>query len=380
MRKAREEGREAIKGARRIVVKVGSAVLAGRHEDELDEGVFSALASDIVALKGSGKEVVLVTSGAIAVGMKKMGLKRRPGSIPEKQAVAAVGQSSLMAIYEGAFTPLGVRAAQVLLTHGDLADRKRFLNARNTLVTLFQYGVIPIINENDTVAVEEIKFGENDHLAALVTSLAEADLLIMLTDIDGLYDADPRISKTARLIPVVDDVDHVVLGWAGKASGVYGTGGMQSKIEAARKAAHIGVPTVVAGGKRRGVIERILSGTVEGTLFLPKEDRLTSKKHWIAFSARPGGRIFVDEGAMTALLKGGKSLLPSGITGVDGRFDTGEVVHCVDHRGKEFARGITTYNSSEIEKIRGVRSTEIEKVLGYRYYDEVIHRDNLVIL
>ncbi|NOS35068.1 MAG: glutamate 5-kinase, partial [Deltaproteobacteria bacterium] len=206
--------RGIIKEARRIVVKVGSAVLAGRHEDELDEGVFSSLAADIAELKRGGKEVVLVTSGAIAVGMKKMGLPRRPVSIPEKQAVAAVGQSSLMAIYEGAFTPLGEKVAQVLLGHDDLADRKRFLNARNTLLSLFQYGIIPIINENDTVAVEELKFGENDHLAALVTSLGEADILIMLTDIDGLYDADPRVSKEARLIPVVEDVDHVVLGWA----------------------------------------------------------------------------------------------------------------------------------------------------------------------
>jgi glutamate 5-kinase len=372
--------RGIIKEARRIVVKVGSAVLAGRHEDELDERVFSALAADIAELKRGGKEVVLVTSGAIAVGMKKMGLPRRPVSIPEKQAVAAVGQSSLMAIYEGAFTPLGEKVAQVLLGHDDLADRKRFLNARNTLLSLFQYGIIPIINENDTVAVEELKFGENDHLAALVTSLVEADLLIMLTDIDGLYDADPRVSKEARLIPVVEDVDHVVLGWAGEASGVYGSGGMQSKIEAARKAAHIGVPTVIASGRKRGNLLTILSGSGEGTLFLPREDRLTSRKHWIAFSAKPGGRIFVDEGAMTALYRGGKSLLPSGITSVDGRFDTGEVVHCVDPLGKEFARGIANYSSSEIDRIKGIKSVEIENVLGYRYYDEVIHRDNLVLL
>jgi len=372
--------REMITGARRIVVKVGSAVLAGRHEDELDEGVFSLLATEIANLKKSGREVVLVTSGAIAVGMKKLAIKKRPVSIPEKQAIAAVGQSSLMSIYEGAFSPLGAKVAQVLLSHDDLADRKRFLNARNTLDALFQYGIVPIINENDTVAVDELKFGENDHLAALVASLVEADLLIMLTDIDGLYDADPRQKSEARLIPVVEDVDHVVLGWAGEARGVYGTGGMKSKIEAARKAAHIGVPTVIASGKKEKSLGRIVSGAGEGTLFLPKEDRLTSRKHWIAFSARPGGRIFVDEGALTALHKGGKSLLPSGITGVDGRFDTGEVVHCVDHRQKEFARGIVNYSSHEIEKIKGAKSADIEKVLGYRYYDEVIHRDNLVML
>ncbi len=372
--------KKIIKNAKRMVLKIGSAVLVGHDEDGLNDAVFIDIARDISEIKRSGKDIVLVTSGAIAVGMKKMGLKRKPKSIPEKQAVAALGQSSLMTLYEGAFAPLGLKVAQVLLTHDDLADRKRFLNARNTLLTLFAYDIIPIVNENDTVAVDEIKFGDNDNLAALVTNLVEADLLIMLTDIDGLFDRDPRKEKEARLVPVVDDVDHIILDWAGKVNSLYGTGGMLSKVQAARKAAHFGVPTLVANGTRKGAVKRVLSGVEEGTIFLPKEDRLTSRKHWIAFSAKPSGRVFIDDGAMAALVKKGKSLLPSGIIKVDGRFDTGEVVHCVDRSGREFARGISNYNSSEIERIKGVKTTEIEKVLGYRYYDEVINRDNLVVL
>ncbi len=372
--------KKIIKNAKRMVLKIGSAVLVGHDEDGLNDAVFIDIARDISEIKRSGKDIVLVTSGAIAVGMKKMGLKRKPKSIPEKQAIAALGQSSLMTLYEGAFGPLGLKVAQVLLTHDDLADRKRFLNARNTLLTLFAYDIIPIVNENDTVAVDEIKFGDNDNLAALVTNLVEADLLIMLTDIDGLFDRDPRKEKEARLVPVVDDVDHIILDWASKANSLYGTGGMLSKVQAARQAAHFGVPTLVANGKRKGAVKRVLSGVEEGTIFLPKEDRLTSRKHWIAFSAKPSGRVFVDDGAMAALVKKGKSLLPSGIIKVDGRFDTGEVVHCVDRSGREFARGISNYNSSEIERIKGVKTTEIGKVLGYKYYDEVINRDNLVVL
>ena len=368
-----------IGAAKKIVIKIGSAVLAGRHDEGLDEAVFTKLAQGISELKQSGKEIIIVTSGAIAIGMKKMGLKQRPKSIPEKQAIAALGQGSLMALYEKALTPLHEKAAQVLLTHDDLGSRQRFLNARNTISTLLGYGIIPIINENDTVAVEEIKFGDNDHLAALVTNLVEADLLVILTDIDGLFDKDPKKDKTANLIPVVRDVDHLTLAWAGDTGGVFGTGGMASKVEAAKKAAHFGVATIIANGKDFDILKKIFDCIDIGTLFLPMEDKLTSKKHWIAFSARPTGRIFVDEGAKDAILKKGKSLLPSGITKVDGTFEAGEVVHCVDHRGKEFARGVANYSSMEIEKIKGIKTTEIEKTLGYKYYDEVVHRDNLVV-
>jgi len=369
-----------ISNAKKIVVKVGSAVLAEGQGQGLDEAVFANLAKGISELKKSDAEVVLITSGAIAIGMKKLGLKQRPASIPEKQAIAALGQGSLIALYEKAFNPLGEKVAQVLLTHDDLGNRQRFLNARNTLSTLLSYGIIPIINENDTVAVEEIKFGDNDHLSALVTNLVEADLLVILTDIDGLFDKDPKKDKTAKLISVVKDVDQVVQGLVVDTAGVYGTGGMASKVEAAKKAAHFGVATIIANGRDSDVLNKVFSGADVGTLFLPMEDKLTSKKHWIAFSARPTGRIFVDDGAKDAILKKGKSLLPSGITKIDGIFETGEVVHCVDQHGKEFARGAANYSSTEIEKIKGVKTTEIEKILGYKYYDEVVHRDNLVVL
>ena len=369
-----------ISNAKKIVVKVGSAVLAEGQGQGLDEAVFANLAKGISELKKSDAEVVLITSGAIAIGMKKLGLKQRPASIPEKQAIAALGQGSLIALYEKAFNPLGEKVAQVLLTHDDLGNRQRFLNARNTLSTLLSYGIIPIINENDTVAVEEIKFGDNDHLSALVTNLVEADLLVILTDIDGLFDKDPKKDKTAKLISVVKDVDRMVQEYAQETKSLFGTGGMASKVEAAKKAAHFGVATIVANGKESDVLKTIFDCADIGTLFLPMEDKLTSKKHWIAFSARPTGRIFVDDGAKDAILKKGKSLLPSGITKIDGIFETGEVVHCVDQHGKEFARGAANYSSTEIEKIKGVKTTEIEKILGYKYYDEVVHRDNLVVL
>lgn len=372
--------RQHITSAKKIVIKVGSAVLAGHHEQGLDEAVFSSFAGDISELKKSGKEIVIVTSGAIAIGMKKMGLKQRPASIPEKQAVAALGQGSLIALYEKAFTPLNEKVAQVLLTHDDLGNRQRFLNARNTLSTLLGYGIIPIINENDTVAVEEIKFGDNDHLAALVTNLVEADLLVILTDIDGLFDKDPKKDKSAKLISTVKDVDHIVQGWAGESGGIFGTGGMSSKVEAAKKSAHFGVATVIANGTDSDILQKVFSCIDIGTLVLPREDRLTSKKHWIAFSARPAGRIFVDDGAKDAILKKGKSLLPSGITKIDGIFETGKVVSCVDRHGKEFARGVVNYSSVEIDKIKGIKTTEIEKILGYKYYDEVVHRDNMVVM
>lgn len=369
-----------ISAAKRIVIKVGSAVLAGHHEQGLDEMIFSNLAKGVSLLRKSGKDVIIVTSGAIAIGMKKMGLKKRPASIPEKQAVAALGQGSLMALYEKAFHSVNEKVAQVLLTHDDLGNRQRFLNARNTLFTLLDFKIIPIINENDTVAVEEIKFGDNDHLAALATNLTEADLLVILTDINGLFDKDPKKDKTAQLISIVNDVDHVVKGWAGETTGLFGTGGMSSKVEAAKKAAHFGVATIIANGRDTDVLQKILSCVDVGTLFLPREDRLTSKKHWIAFSARPAGKIFVDDGAKEAIIKKGKSLLASGVAKIDGVFEAGDVVRCVDRHGKEFARGAVNYSSTEIEKIKGMKTTDIEKTLGYKYYDEVAHRDNLVVM
>lgn len=367
--------KKTVKKAKRLVVKVGSAVVASKDTD-----IFTRLANEMHSLKLAGKEAVLVSSGAVAMGMRRLDLAERPASIPERQAVAALGQGSLMARYDAAFSMVGEKAAQVLLTHDDLGNRKRFLNARNTLLTLLRMNIIPVINENDTVAVEEIKFGDNDELSALCTNLIEADLLLILTDIDGLFDKDPKADIDARLVPFVEDVEGLSLDSITGKTSTLGTGGMRSKCEAARKAAHFGVPTIVANGNSHGVISRILAGEDIGTFFLAKEDRLTSKKHWIAFSARPTGRVFVDTGAMEAVLSKGKSLLSSGVRDVDGSFDSGEVVHCVDLSGKEFARGVANYSSSEIMKIKGLKTTEIEKTLGYKVYDEVIHRDNLVVM
>jgi glutamate 5-kinase len=371
--------------ARRIVVKIGSSVLIGEGAGDDTTGgvsskILSGLATDILSAIDSKKEIVLVSSGALAMGMKELATKKRPTSIPEIQAISAVGQNSLMACYKELFAKEGRQVAQVLLTHDDLAERKRFLNARNTLLTLLNLKILPVINENDTVAVEEIKFGDNDTLSALVTNLVEADLLVILTDIDGLYNSNPKTNPDAERIGVVKDVDHLKPYGFGAETNRFGTGGIVSKIDAARKAAHFGVATIVASGFTENVISKILAGEDVGTLFLPMEDRLTSKKHWIAFSSRPTGRVFLDEGARLALLDGGKSLLPSGISMVDGVFDSGEVIHCVDVDGMELARGITNYSSSEIDRIKGKNSNEIESILGYKVYDEVIHRDNLVLL
>ena len=370
-----EETRRKIAGeAKKVVIKVGSAVLAG------EPFIHDRLAAEVRALKARGREAVVVSSGAIATGMKQLGMKRRPATIPERQAVAAAGQSSLMALYDAAFSRVDEKTAQVLLTHDDLSDRKRFLNARNTLSTLLRLGIVPIINENDTVAVEELKFGDNDALSALVTNLIEADLLIILTDTDGLYETDPRKDPDARRIPCIEDVDAMDMCALSGSAGSLGTGGIRTKVEAARKAAHFGSATVIADGFTPGVVGHVLDGKDTGTLFLPKEDRLTSRKHWIAFSARPSGRVVVDSGARDALLNRGKSLLPSGIKAVDGDFETGEVVHCVGEDGMEFARGLTNYSSAEVGLIKGHKSGEIERVLGYKVYDEVIHRDNLVVI
>ncbi|HBG45533.1 MAG TPA: glutamate 5-kinase [Deltaproteobacteria bacterium] len=370
--------KKIIKRSRRVVIKVGSAVVAARPADGPD--IFTRLADEIKGLKEAGREAAIVSSGAIALGMRRLGMKERPATIPERQAAAAVGQGSLMALYDSAFSKVGEKAAQVLLTHDDLGSRKRFLNARNTLTALFRLGIVPVINENDTVAVEEIKFGDNDALSALATNLVEADLLIILSDIDGLYDKDPKAFPDAKKLALVEDVDELNIDTIINTANSLGTGGIKTKCEAARRAAHYGAATIIANGNKPGIVSRLLAGEEEGTLFLPKEDRLTSKKHWIAFSARPSGRVFVDDGAKEALLNKGRSLLPTGIRDVDGSFDAGEVVHCVDLLGKEFARGVANYSSSEIQKIKGLNTAELVGVLGYKVYDEVIHRDNLVVL
>ncbi len=362
---------------KRVVIKVGSGVLT--LDDGLNAGVMQSLADEIIALRGAGREVILVSSGAIASGLRKVGMRKRPDSVSQQQAMAAVGQSSLMRVWENAFERHGQKVAQILLTRDDLTHRRRYLNARNTIFVLLGWNVLPIINENDTVVVDEIKFGDNDNLSAMVTNLTESHLLVNLTDINGLYDDDPRTNPEARLIPVVDEVNREVMQHAGSIPGFLGTGGMASKIRAAEKVAHGGVPTIIAGGLRPGVLGRIFRGEEEGTLFLPRDIPLCSRKHWIAFTKAPRGALMIDEGAERAILANGKSLLPSGIRDVQGRFSLGDKVAVIDRQGHEMAVGMVNYHSGDIRKIMGLKSREIEGALGYKHDDEVIHRDNLVV-
>jgi glutamate 5-kinase len=377
--KTKETRKKILEKARRIVVKVGSSILAS-VEKGLHHDVFGHLTKEISELKRQGYEIVLVSSGAIASGMEKLGYKTRPKSITQKQATAAVGQTRLMNIYEGYFSRYQQMVAQILLTHDDLSHRRRFLNARNTLLTLLELGIIPIVNENDTVVVDEIKFGDNDNLSALITNLIEADLLIILTDIDGLCDRDPRVHPDAKCIPLIEDIDVDMGAIIGQTTSEMGVGGMASKIQAAKKASRFGIPTVVACGTKREVLHQILKGKEIGTLILPKVETLSSRKHWIAFNLKPKGDVLVDEGAKKAIVQKGKSLLPSGVLEVRGAFDRGDSVSCVGPRGKEFARGLVNYNAQELDRIKGLQSKQIEKALGYKYSDEVIHRDDLVVL
>jgi len=368
-----------INKVRRIVLKVGSQVLTGKGKS-LSQPIFDRLGREISLVKRKGYEIVIVSSGAIAAGMSRLGLVEKPKTMPQKQAAAAIGQSALMWNYERAFTFYGEKVAQVLLTRDDLSNRKRYLNARSTLFTLLVLGVIPIINENDTVAVEEIKVGDNDNLSALVTNLVCADLLIILSDIDGLYDRDPRLSKNAKFIPLV----HQVTGeMEKKASGTLNPisiGGMVTKLQAARKAAIFGVPTILANGMMEGVLGKIIQAEEVGTLFTSAVNKLTSRKHWIACTLEPHGKIIVDEGAKKAILQKGKSLLPSGVLAAEGAFELGDPVVLVDPQQQEFARGLSNYGSAEINKIKGLKTTEVEIKLGYKYSDEIVHRDDLVVL
>ncbi|MDA8164517.1 MAG: glutamate 5-kinase [Desulfobacteraceae bacterium] len=364
--------------ARRVVVKVGSAVLTSQAG--LAREVMESLAGDLHFLRQSGREVILVSSGAVAAGRKKMALGDRALTLKEKQAAAALGQSSLMRVYEDLFEGLGLHVAQVLLTHNDLSQRDRYLNIRNTMFTLLQWGAVPIINENDTVSVKELRFGDNDTLAALVTNMIEADLLVCLTDVEGLYTANPCTDPAARLLTTVGQVDEGVEGMAGNVCGKLGTGGMRSKIMAAGTVAARGGCSFIGSGRQPGVIRKLFAGEPVGTFFLPREEKIHSRKHWIAYTLRPKGQLVLDRGACRALLEGGKSLLPSGILEVRGRFGIGDQVHCLDEREQVIAAGLVNYPSADIERIHGAHSSRIEEILGHKDSDEVIHRDNLVIL
>lgn len=368
-----------LKDARRVVVKIGSSLVATRGAGLRPERI-EQLAADLAALKASGRDVLVVSSGAIVSGIQKLGLTAYPKSLPEKQAAAAVGQSRLMWAYEKAFEALGQKVAQVLLTHQDLADRKRFMNARHTLAALIEFGVIPIINENDTVAVDEIRFGDNDNLAAQVAHLVDADILVILSDVEGLYTDDPRTNKAATLIPLVPDITKDIERRAGSSRSFEGTGGMVTKIQAAKTVSEYGGATLIMSGERAGLLPAVFEGAEAGTFFLPKGKRLPSRKHWIAFTLRAKGHLTLDDGAVDALVRRGKSLLPSGILGVTGEFGPGDAVACTDRQGKEVAKGLVNFSSDVLKQIKGLKTAEVQKTLGAQEYEEAIHRDNLVIL
>lgn len=372
-------GRARVREIKRLVVKVGSAVLS-KGDIALHQPTLQRICRELVWLRKEGYQVVLVSSGAILAGMGRLGLTERPGSIPLKQAAAAVGQSLLMRHYEEAFAPYGQKLGQLLLTQEDFRSRHRYLNARNTLFTLLHLGVLPVINENDTVAVEEIRFGDNDHLSALVATLLGADLLVILTDLDGLYTADPRKDPNAKLVHEMPRRFAALHVWADESGTGLGTGGMITKVKAARAAAAAGVRTIIANGLVDGILERIVRGEAVGTVFQASASRMPGRKRWLAFATARAGRITVDAGAREALIRNGKSLLASGVVSVDGAFEGGDVVSLCDIDGLEFARGVTNYDAEQVKQIKGIRSDQIEEALGAKPFDEVVHRDNLVIL
>ena len=360
----------------RVVFKVGSSLVT--EERSLSLPKIQALAEQIAGFAAAGGTPVVVTSGAIAAGAARLKLPRRPRTIPEKQAAAAVGQSYLMAAWEQAFRHHGLQVAQVLLTGGDLADRRRFTNAQNTLATLLDHGVVPVINENDTVAVDEIRVGDNDTLSATVAVLVGADLLVILSDIEGLYTADPHCDPRATLVPTVRGVDATLLESAGGAGSAVGTGGMRTKLVAARRAADFGIPMAIVSGHPAATIGRLLAGEAVGTVFLASGRRLGGKKHWIRHTLAPAGDLLVDAGAARALVRGGKSLLPAGVTGARGEFLAGDPVRIIGPDGKEIARGLTRYGAAEIAGIKGL-TTERLRSLGCHREDEVVHRNELVV-
>jgi glutamate 5-kinase len=368
-----------VQNARLLVVKIGSSLLTNDGRG-LDHQAIGAWVEQIATLRKAGKDVVLVSSGAVAEGMQRLGLNERPRALHVLQAAAAVGQMGLVQVWESGFARHHIRTAQILLTHEDLADRKRYLNARSTLRTLLEMGVVPIINENDTVATDEIRVGDNDTLGALVTNLIEADGLIILTDQPGLYTRDPRLDPTAILVTQGEAGDPALEAMAGGAGSSIGRGGMYTKIIAAKRAARSGAHTVITSGREPRVLERLAAGEPIGTQLSAATQVLTAKKQWLADHLQIKGQLTVDKGAAKALQEGGRSLLPIGVVAVAGTFDRGELVRCLDEDGREIARGLVNYSSSETAKILRTPSDAIEAILGYLDDEELIHRDNLVIL
>lgn len=373
------ENRSVLSRARRLVVKVGSSLVTNNGQG-LDQAALAQWAEQIAALARQDKQVILVSSGAVAEGMQRLGWKKRPSAVHELQAAAAVGQMGLVQAYETCFRGHGLRTAQVLLTHEDLADRKRYLNASTTLRTLLELGIIPIVNENDTVATEEIRFGDNDTLASLVTNLVEAEALVILTDQPGLYTADPRKDPAATLVRLARAGDPNLEAMAGGAGSTIGSGGMLTKVLAAKRAARSGAHTVIASGREPDVLLRLASGEPIGSQLEAGTSALAARKQWLADHLQVRGRLTLDEGAAKALLQGGRSLLPIGVTAATGEFERGEVVACMDAGGREIARGLVNYSAGDTRRILRTPSSDIETRLGYVEEPELIHRDNLVLL
>ena len=363
--------------ARRVVVKLGSNVITAKNSLNLE--VIESISQQICTLMNKGIEVILVSSGAMAAGLRKMEMERRPEEIPKRQAISAIGQSGVMNAYEKSFARCDKKVAQILLTAEDLNNRKRYLNARNTLNTLIDWQVVPIINENDTIMVEEIKLGDNDNLAAMITLLMDADFLFILTDIDGLYDKDPRLYPEAELIPRVTNFKKEIEEFASEIPGTLGTGGMLSKIQAARKVTSAGIPMIVARGDISNILLHLFAGENHGTYFVPKKEKMASRKCWIAHTLAPKGSIVIDDGAVHAVRQNGKSLLPIGVISVQGNFEEGAAVSFKTSADQIIGVGLVNYRSFDIDLIKGLKTYQIEACLGSRHYDEIIHRDNLVL-
>lgn len=375
-----EASREALKKAKRIVIKVGTSTITyangKRNFSQIDR-----LAREISDLQNQGKEMILVTSGAVAVGVDRMGLPGKPKTIPGKQAAAAVGQGVLMHTYEKFFADYGQIVAQVLITKTEAIDRHRYTNTRNTFMELMRQRVIPIVNENDVVALDELKIGDNDNMSALVAGIVDADLVIILSDVDGLYTANPQTHPDAFIVPEVAEITPEIEASAGGVGSARGTGGMATKIQAAKAATSSGIHLVIASGTEKNAITRVLQGEELGTLFVSRENRLQFRKRWLAFGAKIAGSIVVDDGCAKAIRKaGGCSILPAGVFAVQGEFLPGSTVSVIDKDAHELARGLVHYSSAELEQIKGCNSGEIVNILGHKNFDEVIHRDDLVIL
>ncbi len=371
--------RNQLQAARRIVVKVGTSTLTygnGKLNFSRIEGLVRELADAVNA----GKQILLVSSGAVGAGMDRLGWKEKPKTIPEKQAAAAVGQGILMHTYEKLFGEYGQIVAQVLLTREDSVNRRRYANSRNTLLTLLNIGVIPIINENDAVSIDELKIGDNDTLSASVAAIVDADLLIILSDVEGVYSANPQTDPAAQLLPEIEEVTPAVEAMCGGAGTLRGTGGMLTKMAAARMAMNSGIVMVIASGTADGAVKAVLAGKPVGTLFPPSQNRLQFRKRWLAFGARIKGRLTVDKGCAQAILSTGSSLLAAGIKDVEGNFEQGNTVSIVNPEGWEIARGLVNYNHDDTRRIMGAHTHEILEILGHKPYDEVVHRDNMVLL